>query len=163
MKKLIIIITLISGCAVNPTMTYYSNPTGAMIIDNGVQKGVTPITITYTLPPNSNCGLTNEVTARWVSGITELGKFNVCSGQKYTYTFNRPEGGDYQTDYNFALKMQQMQLNAAQIDAANAAANAERSRQLLELSQKLLTPPPSNNVHCVSTPTGGGNYSTNCY
>lgn len=115
---------LITGCASNYGITYNSEPQGASLVCNGINKGYTSKTLYYKLDKENkkNGSLrTQTCEARWVSGARktysntwDLNKFPKGVMQ----TLQRPNVPGYSQDAEFALKVKQMKIQKEQSDAA---------------------------------------------
>jgi hypothetical protein len=103
MKNILIILfaVILFGCSNLPTMTFYSNPPGAMIsvAENPsgriAHQGIAPLFQTFTLPKDLKCGVTGQIKALWNNGRNEVSSFTVCEGQNYQHTFTMTEIGGY--------------------------------------------------------------------
>lgn len=99
---IIFLVLFITGCAGTSSITFYSNPPGAMIYvgdRNGTEienEGLAPLIQYYSMPNDLKCTTTGKVVAKWDNGQKEFGgPFNICINQKYQHTFNRSELGEY--------------------------------------------------------------------
>lgn len=130
-------IYLLTGCSSKYPITYNSNPTGAAVVCQGINKGYTPTTLYY--EPSSEqkeYGTMRTVpcTAQWISGVSkdyssewDLKQFPNGVMQ----TLQRPSGDGYEKDAQFSLQVQQMQLQQRQAAAAEDAAAAASYNNLL--------------------------------
>ena len=129
----IFIVFIISGCASNYGITYNSEPQGAAVICNGVNKGYTPTTLYYELQRhNKESGTINPVPcyAQWSSGVSEQysRSFSITKfPDGVMQTLQRPSGAGYQQDVEFALKVRQMKAaESTAYQQQRAAEAAER-------------------------------------
>jgi len=149
MKKFILLnllIILSFADKINYSITYNTNPIGAVIICNGIQKGFSPLTLTYSIDRGMTKMRTIHCSARWVSGakaefneIWDLIKFPNGVQQ----TLQRPNFPGYEKDIQFSLKVQQMKIQKQQA-LMNAYAlplqdlrNLERNFQLQNINNTL--------------------------
>jgi hypothetical protein len=116
MKLIFLILTslLLVGCGGGYKITYNTMPEGASLLCNNKNWGYTPKTLKYDIDNNTKeAGYFNpsQCYAKWSSGVQE--NFNIrVDIDKWPdgvmYTIQRPEGGDYAQDANFALNVQNM-------------------------------------------------------
>ena len=114
----ILMIIVLTGCASGYKITYDTEPSAASIICNGIDHGYSPVTLNYNSDEsNKRTGTmrTAPCTAIWSSGVRkdfsttwDLKKFP----DGVTQTLQRPSGKGYSQDANFALKSQQLKLQA---------------------------------------------------
>lgn len=114
-----IFLIIFTGCTTTNriSMTYYSDPPGAVIYEGQQLFGYTPITLYYHVSPESRQhGYVHiqETTARWVSGasISNGGRFAFLNqGSAFEYTFIRPDNVQgREKDDNFAVQLQYNQI-----------------------------------------------------
>lgn len=122
------------GCASTKyAITYNSEPPGAAVICNGINRGYTPTTLHYeTQDHNKSTGVMNPAPCRaqWSSGAsTEYSRtFSMNEFPNgVMQTLQRPNVPGYQQDAEFALKVQQMNYQRRQAQAAEDAADAARN------------------------------------
>lgn len=154
-----LVIFLLTGCASGYKITYNTEPKGASVICNGINKGYSPVTLNYELnEQNKQIGSLNTVpcTAIWSSGVKkdfantwDLNKFPDGVMQ----TLQRPSGDGYSQDVEFALKVQQMKN-------AQKAANAQAWRNLNQAIKDAT--PKSTYTNCYNT-FGGVNCNSTTY
>jgi hypothetical protein len=140
MKKLkyllftIVSIVVFSGCSGKYPITYNSNPTGALVVCNGVNHGYTPLTLYY--EPDDKAKeygkmRTELCTANWLSGVQEEYS-RIWDLEEYSngvmQTLQRPSGDGYEKDVQFALQVQQMKAQQAQAQAAQMSAFAAQQQ-----------------------------------
>ena len=141
---------ILSGCGAKQySITYNTNPTGASVICQGINKGYSPLTLYYT-PDEKQWDdgqmRTISCTANWISGARktfgttwDLKKFP----DGVMRTLQRPSGDGYSTDVQFALQVQNMKYQQRQAQAAEANARANKKAasdafyQNLERNNKL--------------------------
>ena len=96
------------GCSSNIRVTYYSDPTGAKVYDEGRFLGATPLTLYYEPTPefnNVDCMFLKPLLARWLSGAENTPtSIKACSseGKELVFTFFRPQnipGADIDAQY----------------------------------------------------------------
>jgi len=122
---------VLSGCGAKQySITYNTNPTGASVVCQGINKGYSPLTLYYT-PDEENWKSeemrTISCTANWVSGARkdfsdtwDLKKFPDGVRQ----TLQRPNVEGYEKDAQFALQVQNMKYQQRQAQAAESAASS---------------------------------------
>jgi len=145
----------LTGCA-NYGVTYNTVPQGASLICGGQHKGYTPITHSYDVNSDDKKRgyfATAPCKAKWSSGVEE--KYgNFWDVEKFPdgvrQTLQRPDGGNYSQDVEFALKAQgmkyQQQSAAAAERSASAARNAATALQQLNTPNFILHPTSSNYI-----------------
>jgi len=154
-KMLIIgsIVMILSGCGAKQySITYNTNPTGASIVCQGINKGYSPVTLYYT--PDDKQWKYGEMrtiscTANWVSGARK-NFTNTWDLKKFPdgvmQTLQRPNGEGYSKDAQFALQVKNMKYQERQAEAAedaayqqsrNANANQQRNYQLQQQNYQL--------------------------
>lgn len=145
-------ILILSGCSSKYSITYNTNPEGASVVCQGVNKGYSPVRLYYTPDENQKkVGSMRTVpcTAYWVSGAKkdfgntwDLNKFPNGVMQ----TLQRPNVEGYEKDAQFALQVQNMKYQKRQAQAAedaayqqrrNANANQQRNYQLQQQNYQL--------------------------
>lgn len=130
----ILLIAITSGCASTPkyAITYNTEPPGASLICNGVNNGYTPRTLSYELnKDNERSGIiqTAPCRAQWSSGASgDYSRFFSITEypQGVMQTLQRPNEPGYEQDAEFALKVQQLQYQRQQAEAAEKAANQQQ-------------------------------------
>jgi hypothetical protein len=143
------------GCASNLSMTYRSDPPGAMLYESGRAIGYTPQTLNYTPTEafkHGACMNLSAVSVRWISGTeTQPAETKACGtvGNNQVLTFVRPAGlAGRDLDVQWAIHLEQAaaaqdQANAAAWDAAAASFHAPQT------------------VRCVTSQVGAA-LMTNC-
>ena len=109
---------VLSGCGAKQySITYNTNPTGASVVCQGINKGYSPFTLYYT--PDKEQWEDGEMrtiscTANWISGASknygntwDLKKFSDGVMQ----TLQRPNVEGYEKDAQFALQVQNMKYH----------------------------------------------------
>jgi len=129
-------------------VTYYSDPSGASLYEDGKYMGQAPVTLRYNL---SNTALQSRatkikgLTARWVSGATtslNLTNVNLNNGFQQTYTFVRPTaypGREMDVAYAIESNKQKAvnQAKAAREAQCTRIANAQYSKAILYAGRNL--------------------------
>lgn len=152
-------VAMLTGCASAITVTYRSEPPGAMIYEGSRALGYAPINVAY--GPDESfkrgaCMLLRAVEARWVSGAaTSPMQTNVCGNIGYSQevTFLRPNVVGRDLDVQWAIHLQQQTLAQQHADAAAQAGAAAEFANAFRAVQS---------VHCTSSQVGSS-VMTNCY
>ncbi len=106
----VIILLIVSGCANQSSITYYSNPAGATISTDRQVFGVAPQKLLWTLPSGQKNITSENVTATWQSGAKATVTYLLPRGHKGQHTFQRPQGvAGLDVDINWAIHVQQME------------------------------------------------------
>ena len=139
MKKLLLLLTVfLTGCGGGYGITYNTVPEGASVICDGVHKGYSPIRLTYDVDKEFN---TKPCYAQWSSGV----KKNYSDSwdtrdwpDGVMQTLQRPSGGDYSKDAEFALKVQEMrqQQQSAQ-NSADAISSIGTAINLMNIQNNI--------------------------
>ncbi|MFT6779867.1 MAG: cation transport regulator ChaB [Paraglaciecola sp.] len=151
------IIGFLSGCTSSGYgVTYNTEPSGASIICNGINKGYSPVRLNYSPnKENKKHGSMNTVPCKaiWSSGASEnfsttwdLNKFPDGVRQ----TLPRPNVSGYAQDANFALQVQSMKAQQNQADAAQSQANTA-AWQAIEQQRKNNKPITCTTLYGVTT------------
>ena len=123
-------ILILTGCGSKQySITYNTNPEGASIVCNGINKGYSPVTLYYT-PDDKQWQYgkmrTISCTANWISGAKkdfsntwDLNKFP----DGVMETLQRPNVEGYEKDAQSALQVQNMKYQRRQAQAAEIQAN----------------------------------------
>lgn len=143
-------------------VTYNTDPPGAMIYENGVFKGYSPVTFIYNFPIKAKDNpyvLLKGTEARWVSGATakvDQLKAYWSNGVFQSFTFKRPDGVDgLDKDMQFALEVQKVAIMQQQ-------AAAQRDANLLMINSMMQNSQPKRlKTNCYSNVIGNTVY-TNC-
>lgn len=121
------------------SITYYSDPPGASLYEDGKYMGQAPLTLRYNL---SDAALQNRVTkikgltARWVSGAEaylNLTDVDLNSGLQQSFTFVRPAnypGREMDVDYAVEINRQRAvnQASRAREEQCSRIASAQYSK-----------------------------------
>jgi hypothetical protein len=145
-------ILLLTGCSSKYGITYNTNPEGASVVCQGVNKGYSPVRLYYTPDENQKkvgSMRTVQCSAYWVSGAKkdfentwDLNKFP----NGVIQTLQRPNVDGYEKDAQFALQVQNSNYQRRQAQAAedaayqqsrNANANQQRNYQLQQQNYQL--------------------------
>ena len=95
-------------CSIKICVTYYSEPTGAKVYDDGRLLASTPLTLYYEPSPdfiNGDCMFLKPLLARWLSGAENSPtSIKACAseGKQLVFTFFRPQnipGSDVDAQY----------------------------------------------------------------
>lgn len=157
----IVAILLCSGCASKLSVTYNSDPPGAVLYSGGKRYGYTPLTLNYEVTEKAKqLGFIYLADAKvqWISGAeaeikslkADIAKF----GLYQQFTFNRPNGiPGRDSDIRFSLELDRtramQQQAAAAEDAAweagraswaanNAAAESRRAKTAAKQARNIL-------------------------
>lgn len=158
---------LASGCAAQVlTVTYHSDPEGAMLYEGSRLWGYTPISLTYpgvtaTLR-QGQCARLNGSMVRWASGAeARIDSLSACAsvGWNTQFVFLRPSGlPGRELDAQFALQLQQNAMLQQQ-------AQAQQDLVLLSiyntLTQQNFVALQRSTLKCTSTPAGNS-VTTTC-
>ena len=133
---IIFALALVCGCATRASLTVFSLPEGAAIIENDTGKSVgsTPVTVFYDPAvllqhrDDKECFVVKGFEARWVSGaVDSIEVVRLCGSDSgdYKITFYRdPDYPDLEKDIKFSLKLQaqrsQQQQDKADKDSVAA-------------------------------------------
>ena len=134
MKATIVILAalLLVACSSNKyVVTFDSNPPGAYLICGDKNWGYTPKKLYYDKSVKEHSTMNvSDCKAQWSSGASETypNRINVYDSGGTNITLQRPNTADYQQDAEFALKVQQMQYQKRQAEAAESSAY-EQQRQ----------------------------------
>ena len=129
----VVFMIIMTGCGSNQiALTVYSNPSGAIITTSNSNNGYAPTTLYYTIDETSRKQgyiQTNWIAARWVSGASTYVnglRLYLSRGNNQTYTFQRPNVKGYEKDAQFAIKLQTLRVQQAQLAAMRAQAAAAK-------------------------------------
>ena len=185
MKYLIIILLsfiFLSGCASTGSnhvykITYNTVPEGASVICDGVNKGYSPVVLSYY--PNESERVSGSMQtkpckavwssgiSRWFNNIWDLNQFPIG----VIHTVQRPNVEGYSQDAEFALRVQQMKQQEIQNRLQQQqAASAETQRNLDNINRQVESyrrqvennMPIRTNTNCRST-YGGLNCRSTSY
>lgn len=110
-KAFVLPLLILQGCATNYSVTYDSNPQGALLVCGGENKGTTPTTISYDVDKyDKERGFINPEPcgANWVSGMHMPydKSFDLTKSPKSAkQILQRPDGDGYAQDEAFALEL----------------------------------------------------------
>lgn len=132
------VLLLISACAsIQPNQArieFDSSPPGATI-SNGSTSGAAPLRLTWTFNNGHATGLSELVTATWVSGATTSIRMQLSAGRSGTYTLQRPSGAPgLDQDIQWAMHLnrerdQRDEVIAAALIGVAANINAQNAQQ----------------------------------
>ena len=170
-----VLLMLLSACSTTLTVTYDSNPPGAILFDaNGNPVGRAPITRGYELWESEVAtgiltGWPNgtPASAQWASGATKTWDMRMNlggplqQGQHYNWrmTFQRPNAPGLDIDMAYALKVEELTLQRRGVEAQENAAAAAWANQ--QATQRALQKTTTCNTVNVGTPSFP-NYQTVC-
>jgi hypothetical protein len=164
----VLVVTTIVGCAtpgVNITVT--SSPDGAYIISEGPVTGLVPVeafwdkkTLDALGRDENGCFLLQGFTATWVSGaVTSVPILRHCDKStdgNYNFVMSRDMNAPgLDKDLQFALQVQNLRVQKAQADAAQAMAYASM------WSAARANQPKQQSINCSTYGSGNALY-TNC-
>lgn len=129
---LILSIFIFSGCSSKYQVSFDSNPKGATLICDGKNWGYTPISLYIDKEKlEGKSSLSIDCSANWISGVKKnytskipLDKFL----EGVSATVERGNGEGYSQDAQFALQVEQMKAQQAQV-ASQQQANFNQSLQ----------------------------------
>lgn len=121
LSKIIFLCLVSVGCASNYPVTFDSNPQGASLVCNGRNWGYTPTTLYYDKEVKKERYLSlQSCSANWSSGARK--SYGQVQIQQFPdgvqQTLQRPDGPGFQQDAEFALKVQQLNVQKQQAQAA---------------------------------------------
>jgi len=163
----LIVVFLLSGCASQLSVTYYSDPPGAVFYNGGQRMGYTPQTLYYDVSDETKKrGFMNlnGTKVQWASGAAaetkslnaDLRKF----GFSQSYTFNRPVGvPGRETDERFALELARTHAMQRQAAAQEEQAAAQYRQAAAQEARAAAASRPKN---CTSI-VNGNMVNTSCY
>lgn len=117
------LVLLQPACASNLQITYYSDPPGAVLYQDGQPIGYAPRTLHYQPPGEQQHGRgrVRGIKAVWASGATaEIPFLNVdvnAHGLNQQFTFLRPDVPGRDADMRFAVELERNQIMRAQAQA----------------------------------------------
>ena len=125
---LVIGIYFLSGCSSKYSVTFDSNPKGAVVICNGKNWGYTPKTLYYDERVKQLSSLDiSSCSANWVSGYNK--NYGTIPVQQFPngvkQTLDRPFGDGYEKDAQLALQMQNTEYQRREAQAAEDAADQQ--------------------------------------
>lgn len=118
------------GCASKYSVTFDSYPQGATLVCNGTNWGYTPKTLYYDKEVKNQSYLSlSSCSANWSSGARK--SYGSVSVQKFPggvrQTLQRPDVPGFQQDADFALKVQQLNVQKRQAQAAQQPAYSKQT------------------------------------
>lgn len=161
MKKLIIIgLVFLAACSRSLTVTYQSDPPGALLYEGGKQWGYAPFALRY--EPSAEflkggCMVLRPSMVRWASGAeASIPSLSVCAsnGKKQQFVFLRPNeipGRDL--DAMFYAQMQQVAAQQQIADAQRSAVLLAFYNQLAQQNRVVIQQSPTT-VNCTSMAIG---------
>ena len=142
-----------AGCATKYPVTFDSHPQGATLICNGTNWGYTPKTLYYDKEVKEERYLSlRSCSANWSSGARE--SYGQVAIQQFPdgvrQTLQRPNVPGFQQDAEFALKVQQLNVQKQQNQAAQQPVHTQQivsckksfdmSGQIYQFSQMFCPP-----------------------
>ena len=109
---------LLNGCSNKYEVTFDSNPRGATLICNGKNWGYTPKTLYFDEDVRNYSAIdVSRCSANWVSGYSQnySTSMKIFPNAGTVTTVNRPTGEGYSVDAQFALQVEQMNLQQSQV------------------------------------------------
>lgn len=140
---LMLMISVLTGCASGYKITYNTEPSGASVICGGINRGYSPVTLNYT--PDENNKRTGSMktvpcTAVWSSGARkyfstawDLNEFP----EGVMQTLKRPNGEGYTQDAEFALKVEQMKKSASSTSSSGGFSTTVNCKKLMSFSTEV--------------------------
>lgn len=121
---LIVALLVLTGCASSLSVTYYSDPPGAVLYQGQQRFGHTPVTLNYQIREEDRKRgymTLQDPTVRWASGasasIPSL-KADLSIGTNQQFTFMRPDNvPGREADVRFALELEKLALMRRQLQA----------------------------------------------
>jgi len=155
----------LTGCASTLSVTYHSDPPGAVLYQEQQHFGRTPVTLNYQIrDEDKKRGYMNLTgpTVRWASGasahIPSI-KADLSIGTNQQFTFTRPDSfPGRELDVRFALELEKLALMRKQLEAQEDQAFWQMFNTISQQNQ--YRPPPIRN--CSSTLIGNV-VNTTCY
>lgn len=169
-----VLITVLSGCASQSSLTVISQPSGAYITETETGKayGTAPIVVYYDskamsqYKDASGCFLVKGFDARWVSGATAVSPSSIrlcgSSSGAYTYQFSRDTSvPGLDRDLEFAMRLDSVRAQQQQSQAMQNAAAIQAWSAMQAAQPKPVTPSPVTPINCTSYSLGTV-VQTNC-
>jgi hypothetical protein len=167
----LVAVFLLSGCASQLAVTYYSDPPGAVLYTSGQIVGYTPKVLFYTIPEEAKkSGFVNLAATKvqWASGASAELKLLKADLAKYglnqQFTFNRPDSfPGREADMRFSLELDRtrsiLRQAAAQEEQAAAQRRIAAAQEEQALAERYRVTRPTR---CTSTLIGNV-VNTSCY
>lgn len=146
---LIFVFFFFLGCGKTLSVTYLSDPPGAVLYEGQQNFGYTPKTLYYQVTQEAEKNgykILRGTSVQWASGAAASIPSLRCDlriGLNQQFTFMRPKGiPGLEADYRFALELEKIRIMQQQTRALQAQAQAQREqaeaqRQQAEALQKL--------------------------
>lgn len=155
----LVAVLLLSGCASQLSVTYDSDPPGAVFYSAGQRMGYTPQTVYYNISDETQKrGFMNlnDAKVQWASGaIAETKSLNVDLkkfGYSQSYIFKRPDGiPGREIDERFALELDRTRAMQRQAAAQEEQAAAQHRQAAAQEEQAAAA---SRSRNCTSTVNG---------
>ena len=162
---LLVALLLAPGCASPLTVTYYSDPPGAVLYSNNQSFGRTPTTLQYQITEEARKRgymILEGTSVQWASGaranISSL-RADLSSGYNKQFIFNRPDNvPGREADVHFALELERLAIMRRQAEAQEDQAFWQRYNAIGQQYQR--QQPAVRD--CTST-LSGNRVNTTCY
>lgn len=133
--KLVVALTLAAlttGCATGYQVKFDSTPQGASLICDGTNWGYTPRTLYYdkkSVESQAHINASN-CSAVWSSGVsaTYPAYLQIFASGATDITLPRPDAPGYAQDAEFALKVQQLNVQKQQAESAALPSNTQQKK-----------------------------------
>lgn len=161
-----IVLILVSGCATNLTVTYHSDPPGAVLYQGQQKFGYTPQTLVYEVSDEDKkrgSKILAGTTVRWASGATAEVKALKADLNKYglsqQFNFHRPDGvPGRDADVRLSLELERLALMNRQAQAQEDQAFWQMYNAINQQYQRQ----QPTYTNCTSTLIGN-TVNTSCY
>lgn len=156
---------MLTGCASTLSVTYHSDPPGAVLYQESQQFGYTPTTLNYNVTDEDRkrgYAILRGTTVRWASGasatISSL-RADLSTGYNQQFSFIRPESyPGREADVRFSLELQKLAIMQRQAKAQEDQAFWQLYNAI-NLQQQRQQP---RILNCNSTALGN-TVNTTCY
>lgn len=155
------LLALPSLAAADVTVTFWTLPAGATLVEAGRTWGTTPFALKYKTPRRWNSCLEIRAQARWISGAeSEDVPLKVCPalGKNQTLTLERPSGAPgLETDMQYGAQLQQLALMQQQLALQQSIANSQAwANAFAAVNASLAQARARRPITCRSTPDALG-------
>jgi len=171
----LLVLLLLTGCedflsSPSPppqlSVTYITDPPGAVLYDKGIRQGFTPLTLYYNLDRvRKASGNIAEVTVRWQSGATATAKAHIDLTQGLFWNQNIPRPNNVpgrEADEQFGLQTESLRQQKESQEQQQMLNILLLQQQQLQVIQQVTRPPPAHNsINCTSNAIGSTVF-TNC-
>src|SRR6185503_16863093 len=158
--SLLLLCLTLSACSRSLTVTYQSDPPGALLYEGGKQWGYAPFALRY--EPSAEflkggCMLLQPSMVRWASGAgASIPALTACAsnGKKQQFVFLRPaEIPGRDLDAQFYVQMQSVAAQQQMADAQRRAVLLAFYNQLAQQNRVVIQQQPTP-LNCTSMATG---------